>query len=74
MASAGARACNGALGGAEGRAPSGGQGASPPESAGILVLEHKFLRCLGTCIVADLTEATKQRRTFDTDAILSVND
>jgi len=31
------------------RAPGGGQGANPPEADGILVLEHTFLRCPGTC-------------------------
>ena len=47
-------------------------GQSPPEADGILVLEHTFLRSLGACSGSDLTEATRQRRTFDTATILSV--
>jgi len=47
-------------------------GQSPPEADGILVLEHTFLRSLGACSGSDLTEATRQRRTFDTAVILSV--
>ena len=51
------------------------RGAESPEAYGILVLEHTFLRCVGASIVvADMTEATGQPRTFDTAAILSVND
>ena len=50
----------------------GAEGRSSPEAD-----EHTFLRWFGACsglVVADLTEATGQRRTFDTAAILSVND
>ena len=43
-----------------------------PEADGILVLEHTFLRSPGACSGSDLTEPTRQRRTFDTAAILSV--
>ena len=52
-----------------------GQSRNCLEAGGILVLEDTFLRCPGACrpSVADLTEATGQRRTFDTAAILSVN-
>jgi len=49
----------------------GVRGASPPEADGILVLEHTFLRCPGAC--SGMTEAIRQRRTFDTAAVLSVN-
>jgi len=49
------------------QAYNGGPGA-PPEADGIST------GALGLVVVADLTEATRQRRTFDADAILSVND
>jgi len=61
MASAGARAYN------------GGPGA-PPEADGISTGALIFCAVLELVVVADLTEATRQRRTFDADAILSVND
>jgi len=41
---------------------------------GILYLSTHFCAVLELVVVADLTEATRQRPTFDTDAILSVND
>ena len=50
-----------------------GQGAKTPEADYILVLEHTFfLRSPGACNGSDLTKATRQRRTFDTAAILSI--
>ena len=52
--------------------------AEPPvgvrEASGILVLSTHFCAVLELVVVADLTEATRQRRTFDTAAILTVND
>ena len=62
--------------------PAGVQAAEPPvrvrgkapEAGDILVPEHTFLRCPDLLVVADLTEATRQRRTFDTAAVLSAND
>jgi len=59
-------------------APSRGAGTEPlvggqgGEADGILVLEHTFLRSPVDCSGSDLSEATRQRRTFDTAAILSV--
>ena len=41
---------------------------------GILYPSTHFCAVLELVVVADLTEATRQRPTFDTDAILSVND
>jgi len=41
---------------------------------GIFYLSTHFCAVLELVVVADLTEATRQRPTFDTDAILSVND
>jgi len=43
---------------------------------GILLLSTHFCAVLELVMAADLTEATRQTRrpTFDTDAILSVND
>ena len=55
------------------RRPVGGQGAKPTEADGILVLEYTFFALSwSNCSGSDLTEATRQRRTFDTAAILSV--
>jgi len=50
------------------------RGRSPPEADSILVPSTHFCAVLELVVVADLTEATRQRRTFDTAAILSVND
>jgi len=69
MASAGAQAWE-----SRGQSPGGGSGAKTPEADGILVLNTHFCAVLELVVVADLTEATRQRRTFDTAAILSVND
>ena len=52
----------------------GCRGRSPPEADSILVPSTHFCAVLELVVVADLTEATRQRRTFDTAAILSVND
>jgi len=65
LASAGARTYNGGPGGR----------VTPTEADGILVLEYTFFcAVLELVVVADLTKATRQRRTFDTAAVLSVND
>ena len=69
MASAAAQAWE-----SRGQSPGGGSGAKTPEADGILVLNTHFCAVLELVVVADLTEATRQRRTFDTAAILSVND
>ena len=60
--------------GGTGTAPSVGQRAKPPEADCISVLEHTFCAVVELAVAADLTEATRPRRTFDTAAILSVND
>ena len=53
-----------------------GQGAKPPEAGGILVVSAHFCAVLELVVVAVLTQATRQTRrpTFDTAAVLSVND
>jgi len=51
-----------------------GRGAEPPEADGILVLITHFCAVLELAEVANLTEATRQSRTFDTAAILSLKD
>ena len=63
MASAGARASNGGLGT---EPPAGVQGAQPPVAG-----QGSGRSPLKLVVVADLTEATGQRRTFDTAAILT---
>jgi len=56
------------------RVPDEGSGAEPPEADGILVLITHFCAVLELAEVANLTEATRQSRTFDTAAILSLKD
>jgi len=50
------------------------RGSAPPEADGISTGALIFCAVLELVVVADLTEATRQKRTFDADAILSVND
>ena len=79
-ASAGAPAYKGGLGaelpaGVQGADPQWGSGESPSEADGSILSTH-FCAVLELVVVADLTEAIRQRRTFGrpTAAILSVND
>jgi len=81
MASAGAPVYNGGVEAQPQRSEGPGgtacgvRGRSPAEAGGILVHgAHIFFAVLELVVVADLTEATRQRRTFVTSANLSVND
>ena len=49
-------------------------GKAPPRSWRHFSMSTRFCAVLELVVVADLAEATRQRRTFGTAAILSVND